>query len=86
MPVMVEKQRVDATLDCRGFTCPGPIFMISDKIKSLKPGQILKVYADDPAAEEDVKSWVRRVGHELLQIEKTGSEMEFYIKKKDEIG
>jgi len=78
---VVEEIKADVTLDSRGSTCPGPIFMITDKMKELKPGQVLKVDADDPAAEEDVKAWAKRSGHELLQIQKTGNEVKFYIKK-----
>lgn len=47
----------------------------------LEVGQILKVEADDPAAEEDIPRWARRAGHELVKFEKSGNIMTFWIKK-----
>jgi len=44
-------------------------------------GNVLKVIADDPAAEEDISRWVNRNGHQLLGINKTDKDLEFTIKK-----
>jgi len=44
-------------------------------------GNILKVIADDPAAEEDISRWVNRSGHQLLGLNKTDKDLEFIIKK-----
>jgi TusA-related sulfurtransferase len=58
-----------------------PIAMTKEEIDKIKIGQILKVEADDPAAEEDIKRWAKRTGHEILKFEKIGTIMSFYIKK-----
>jgi TusA-related sulfurtransferase len=42
---------------------------------------VLKVTADDPAAEEDIKRLVKRLGHEMLSLEFDGDEVEFLIRK-----
>jgi tRNA 2-thiouridine synthesizing protein A len=52
-----------------------------DQRRKIEIGQILKVEADDPAAEEDIKRWAKRTGHEILKFEKEGSLMTFYIKR-----
>jgi TusA-related sulfurtransferase len=44
-------------------------------------GEILEMVADDPAAEEDIKSLVKRTGQELLEISKKGNALRFLIKK-----
>ena len=44
-------------------------------------GEILTVLADDPAAEDDIASWARRLGHEVVKMEKNGNEIRFEIKK-----
>jgi len=44
-------------------------------------GEVLEVLADDPAAEEDIKSLVKRTGHEILEISKKGDVLRFLIKK-----
>ena len=71
----------DAELDCVGFYCPMPIAMTKEEIEKIDVGQVLKVEADDPAAEEDIKRWAKRTGHEILKFEKTGSIMTFFIKR-----
>lgn len=58
-----------------------PIAMTKDEIDKIKIGQVLKIEADDPAAEEDIKRWAKRTGHELLKFEKNGTIITFYIKK-----
>jgi TusA-related sulfurtransferase len=72
---------VDAELDCVGYYCPMPIAMTKEEIDKIKTGQILRIEADDPAAEEDIKRWAKRTGHELLKFEKEGNILTFYIKK-----
>ena len=71
----------DAELDCVGFYCPVPMAMTKEEIEKLEIGQVLKVDADDPAAEEDIKRWAKRTGHQIIRFEKTGSLMMFYIKR-----
>ena len=55
--------------------------MTKEEIEKVEIGQVLKVEADDPAAEEDIKRWVKRAGHELIRLEKEGTILTFYIKR-----
>jgi tRNA 2-thiouridine synthesizing protein A len=50
-------------------------------LDELEVGQTLKVTADDPAAEEDIKRLVKRLGHEILSLESDGDQVEFIIRK-----
>ncbi len=68
-------------LDCIGLYCPLPISMTKTEIDKLEAGQVLEVEADDPAAEDDIKRWVKRAGHELIKFEKDGAIMSFLIRK-----
>ena len=72
--------KTDAQLDCVGYYCPMPIAMTKEEIEKIDIGQVLKVEADDPAAEEDIKRWAKRTGHEILSLEKEGNIITFYIK------
>jgi TusA-related sulfurtransferase len=47
----------------------------------MQVGQVLTVLADDPAAEDDISRWVKRNGHELLEMKKNDNVLEFSIKK-----
>lgn len=71
----------DAELDCVGLYCPLPISRTTEEIENIEVGQVLKVVADDPAAEEDVKRWAKRTGHEILKFEKEGTMLTFLIKR-----
>ncbi len=57
------------------------MFRTKIEIERMTVGNILKVIADDPAAEEDISRWVNRNGHQLLGINKTDKDLEFTIKK-----
>ncbi len=71
----------DKELDCVGFYCPMPISMTKEAIEGIDLGQVLRVDADDPAAEEDIKRWAKRTGHDILKFEKEGTILTFYIKR-----
>ena len=71
----------DAELDCVGLYCPMPIAMTKEEIEKIQIGEVLKVEADDPAAEEDIKRWAKRTGHKILKFEKQGTNMTFFIKR-----
>jgi len=71
----------DAELDCVGLYCPMPIAMTKEEIEKIQIGEVLKVEADDPAAEEDIKRWAKRTGHKILKFEKHENIMTFYIKR-----
>ncbi len=70
------------TIDVRGLFCPEPVFRTKIAMERLSIGSMLKVIADDPDAEEDIKRWVQRTGHELVSISKEGSNLTFLIRKK----
>jgi tRNA 2-thiouridine synthesizing protein A len=72
----------DEFLDCTGLYCPAPIFETRKKIDSIEAGKVLKMAADDPASEEDIKSWAKNTGNELLKLEKDNEKFIFYIRKK----
>jgi len=51
------------------------------ELSKMQVGQILTVLADDPAAEDDISSWARRLGHEIVKMEKNGNDIHFEIRK-----
>jgi len=71
----------DKVLDCIGLYCPEPVFRTRLALDELDAGQVLEVTADDPAAEEDIKRLVRRLGHEMLSFESDDDQVKFVIKK-----
>ena len=71
----------DKELDATGLFCPEPVYRTKIVIERMQAGGILKVKADDPAAEDDISKWVMRHGHEMISLNKNGNVIEFEIKK-----
>lgn len=78
---MADTTRPDRTLDCIGLYCPEPLFQTRENIDKLAVGQVLEVVTDDPAAEEDLKRFAKRAGHEVVAFEKREDHMRFLIKR-----
>ncbi|MBZ0122480.1 MAG: sulfurtransferase TusA family protein, partial [Roseovarius sp.] len=45
----------DHTIDARGLLCPLPVLKLRKRLKSLGVGEVLELWADDPAAAIDVR-------------------------------
>ena len=78
---MIEISESGKVLDARGLFCPSPVQKTNIELSKMQIGEILTVLADDPAAEDDISSWARRLGHEVIKMEKNGNEIHFEIKK-----
>ncbi|HPL67214.1 MAG: hypothetical protein CVU51_10200 [Deltaproteobacteria bacterium HGW-Deltaproteobacteria-1] len=78
---MKEDIKTARTLDCLGLYCPEPLFQTRENIDQINPGEILEVITDDPAAEEDLKRFAKRTGHEIVSFEKNDTQMRFLIKR-----
>ncbi|MEE6245998.1 MAG: sulfurtransferase TusA family protein [Thermoproteota archaeon] len=68
-------------LDMKGLFCPEPVFRTKQTIQEMKINETLEVVADDPAAEEDIRSWVKKSGNELISLKKDDSDIKFTIRK-----
>jgi TusA-related sulfurtransferase len=69
------------TLDCVGLYCPEPLFQAREQMDELALGETLEIFADDPAAEEDLTRFAKRAGHEVLSVEDLGDRQRFIIRK-----
>ncbi len=78
MPELTQPNR---TLDCLGLFCPEPVFRVRMELDDMKVGEVLEVLADDPAAEEDIKSLCKRLEQQILSMSKEGNTLRFIIKK-----
>jgi TusA-related sulfurtransferase len=71
----------DRKLDCLGLYCPEPVFRTRMELDELKKGEVLEVLADDPAAEEDIKSLVKNLEQEVVSVSKEGNVVRILIRK-----
>ena len=72
---------LNRVLDCVGLYCPEPVFRTRLELDEMAAGDVLEVLADDPAAEEDIKSLIKRLGHKLIKIEREDAALRFTIQK-----
>lgn len=72
---------METELDLRGLYCPIPILRTREEIEKVKIGNLLRVMADDPAAEEDLKRWAKRTGQEVVNVKKEGEEITVTIRR-----
>ncbi len=73
--------KVDQTLDAKGLSCPLPILKTKKAVEALTKDQVLKVVTTDPGSKNDMASWAKRTGNEVLKIEEGAGAFTFYIKK-----
>lgn len=77
----VMKVKPDRTLDCVGLFCPEPVYRTRMELDNTKVGEILEVLADDPAAEADIRSLVKHLEQEIVDVSKDGNTVRISIKK-----
>ena len=70
-----------------GTTCALLTPAIKARLREMSAGQVLEVRVeDDPQAREDIASWSRLSGHELLAVVADSArgtgELHFYLRKK----
>jgi TusA-related sulfurtransferase len=61
--------------------CPEPVFKTRLELDELKVGEVLEVLADDPAAESDIRSLVKNLGQELIDVNKEDNSVRILIRK-----
>lgn len=69
----------DATLDTVGLLCPLPVLKARKRLKSMQPGQVLRLLASDPAAVVDVPHFCAESGNDFLGVEDVGDGAQAYL-------
>ena len=72
----------DTELNCEGLNCPLPILKTKKAIDGMSTGQLLKMSATDPGSVNDMDSWSKRTGNELVSHAEDSGVHTFIIKKK----
>jgi TusA-related sulfurtransferase len=66
-----------------GTTCAILTPAIWSKLREMEAGQVLEVRVDDPTAREDLESWSRLSGNELLaEREESSGVLRVWLRKK----
>jgi len=73
--------KIDKLLDAKGLSCPLPILKTKKAVEALVKDQVLKVETTDPGSKNDMVSWAKRTGNEILGVDEKSGTYIFYIKK-----
>jgi tRNA 2-thiouridine synthesizing protein A len=55
-------------IDSRGSFCPGPITDLFKAYRNSQVGDVLELWATDPAAKSDVTMWAKKSGNAILEL------------------
>ncbi len=67
-------------LNAEGLNCPLPILKAKKMLKSVPPGEVLKIRATDPGSVADFAAFCRQTGNELMSSTSEGDVYMFEIK------
>ena len=73
--------KADQLLDAKGLSCPLPILKTKKAVEAMTKGQVLRVETTDPGSKNDMNSWAKRTGNEILKVDEGPGVFTFYIKK-----
>ena len=68
-------------LDAMGLLCPLPVLKARKRLQAMAVGEVLRVYADDPAAMIDVPHFCAETGHILLETMQGIAKQVYLIQK-----
>jgi tRNA 2-thiouridine synthesizing protein A len=75
----------ETLLDTKGMSCPLPVLRANRALRSLKPGEKLRVLATDRAAVADFQAFCRETGHALVAEGEEAGVFSFTIRKRADL-
>ncbi len=76
-----EDIKVVEEMDLKGMPCPMPVVKVSQGIKEVEVGEVLKAVSTDPGSLADFPAWARTSGNEILKTDQDGKVITFYIQR-----
>ena len=70
----------ETLLDVKGMACPLPVLRANRSLRSMAPGDRLRVLATDRAAVADFRAYCRETGHDLLACGEEAGVFSFVIR------
>lgn len=78
---MSESIEINHELDTSGLLCPEPVMMLHNKVRDMKPGEMVRVIATDPSTQRDIPKFCQFLDHELLSYEQVEKQYIYLIRK-----
>jgi tRNA 2-thiouridine synthesizing protein A len=74
----------ETLLDAKGMTCPLPVLRANRALRSLAPGDKLRVLATDRASVADFRAYCKETGHILVALSEESGVFSFTIRRRAE--
>ena len=74
----------ETLLDMKGMNCPLPVLRANRALRTMAPGERLRILATDRAAVADFQAFCRETGHALLAWSEEGGVLSFLIRRRPE--
>src|SRR5689334_23723513 len=72
----------ETLLDVKGMNCPLPVLRANRSLRSMAPGERLRVLATDRAAIADFKAFCQETGHDLIAMSEEAGVLSFVIRRR----
>jgi tRNA 2-thiouridine synthesizing protein A len=72
----------ETVLDVKGMNCPLPVLRANRSLRSMAPGERLRVLATDRAAIADFKAFCQETGHALIAMSEEAGVLSFVIRRR----
>jgi tRNA 2-thiouridine synthesizing protein A len=74
----------ETVLDVKALSCPLPVLRANRALRTMQPGERLRVLATDRAAVADFQSFCRETGHALVAFSEESGVFSFIIRRRPE--
>ncbi len=74
----------ETVLDVKALSCPLPVLRANRALRTMQPGERLRVLATDRAAVADFQSFCRETGHALVAFSEEAGVFSFVIRRRPE--
>ena len=71
-------------VDARRLFCPLPVIRLQNCINKQQPGSRVSIVSTDPGSMNDIPTWCRINGHEVLESREQDNEYIFLVRKNDD--
>lgn len=71
----------EIVIDCTGLCCHLPVMRIHDRLKTVGPGQRVRIVHVESGGKNDVEAWIRMTGQEVADRGEADGEFEYLIVK-----
>jgi tRNA 2-thiouridine synthesizing protein A len=71
-----------AQVDARGLSCPMPIVMVAQQMRTVTSGALVELLATDPGSTKDVAAWCRSTGNVLVEQDEEAGVYRFLLRRK----